>query len=143
MAIQPKRVHFDNDGSGIISFSICIIERSTRMQICGDTSAAVRGLESKDPDYGTIAYKRAQRLRRFKYRSLQKKREKTLQTIFKVLKALRPKTCCFKCMQPYNYHSLTPLEQIFFINLPWCGKCQRRISGFWPQPMNFLLEEII
>jgi len=126
-----KKVHFNNDGSGSIVFTIHIIERSTRYEICGDTSAAARGHASKDPDYGTIAYMRAQRLRSFRQRFLQNKRKKTLLTIFQ---ALKPKTHCIKCTRAYSIHSLTPVERIFFANLPWCGKCQRRISGIWTFP---------
>jgi hypothetical protein len=131
MTTPTKKVHFNNDGSGNIVFTLHIIERSTRYEICGDTSAAARGHASKDPDYGTIAYMRAQRLRCFKQRFLQNKRKKTLLTIFQ---ALKPKTHCIKCTRAYSIHSLTPVERIFFANLPWCGKCQRRISGIWTFP---------
>ena len=135
--IPTKKVHFNNDGSGSIVFTIHIIERSTRYEICGDTSAAARGHASKDPDYGTIAYMRAQRLRSFKQRFLQHKQEKTLRQIFHVLK---PKMHCVKCTRAYSIHSLTPLEKIFFANLPWCGKCQRRISGHWMPATNILIQ---
>ncbi len=137
MTTTTKKVHFNNDGSGNIVFTIHIIERSTRYEICGDTSAAARGHTSKDPDYGTIAYMRAQRLRSFKQRFLQHKQEKTLRQIFHVLK---PKMHCVKCTRAYSIHSLTPLEKIFFANLPWCGKCQRRISGHWMPATNILIQ---
>ena len=133
MSTTSKKVHFNNDGGSSIVFTIHIIERSTRYEICGDTSAAARGHASEDPDYGTIAYRRAKRLRSFKQRFLQHKREKTLLTIFQ---ALKPKTYCVKCTRAYSIHSLTPVERIFFANLPWCGKCQRRISGIWTFPQT-------
>ena len=132
-----KKVHFSQDNSEKLTFTVYIIPRSTRYEICGDTSAAARGHESTDPDYGTIAYMRAQRLRSFKQRFLQNKHEKILLAIFQ---ALKPKTHCIKCTRVYNIHSLTPLEKIFFANLPWCGKCQRRISGYWMPPTNILIQ---
>lgn len=128
---HTKKVHFNQDNSEALVLTIHIIERSTRHEICGDTSAAARGYESKDPDYGTIAYMRAKRLRSFKQRFLQHKREKTLLTIFQ---ALKPKTYCVKCTRAYSIHSLTPVERIFFANLSWCRKCQRGISGIWSFP---------
>lgn len=131
---MTKKVRFSQDDNGELVFTIHIIRRSTRCEICGDTSAAARGYESKNPDYGTIAYMRAQRLRSFKQRFLQHKRKQILRQIFHVLK---PKVHCVKCTREYSIHSLTPLEKIFFANLPWCGKCQRRISGHW-MPMNIV-----
>ena len=125
---HTKKVHFYDDGSGNVVFTVHIIHRSTRYEICGDTSAAARGCESKDPDYGTIAYMRAQRLRSFKQRFLQHKRKPTLRQIFQ---ALKHETHCIKCSRAYSIHSLTPVERIFFANLPWCGKCQRCIIGNW------------
>ena len=114
MTSQTKKVHFDKDGSGNIVFSIHIIARTTRKEICGDTSAALRGYTSKDPDYGTIGKMRMQRLVTFNRRYLQQKRWQTLRKIFTALKPINPKARCTICQRRRPKRFLTPPN-------PWCG----------------------
>jgi hypothetical protein len=132
MVSFAKKVHFDKDGSGNITEVIYQTkheDQPTAQELCGDTSATMRGAETNDPDFCTLGYMRHLRLRQFRENAMNRRNEiwrtneEKMVDTFTLLRLHYKDLKCKTCRKEFLWGELTPSQRLVFAHDEKCSIC--------------------